>query len=156
MMCLRRRSEVKRLPSVFDFERFSLSTGEVNPFFTDIKINGKPFDRREIETLIEPAFFLAIGIILTLMAQTIGPVIIGCSIIYSLSYVGAYYLGDQFVMDTIDEMICNAELVDSFVNEHAPEETKGFNAYGRRPADPDFRRKVVDNFFEDEEPIVAR
>ena len=151
IVCLRRRHEVKRLPSVFDFERFSLSAGIVNPAFFTIKLGGKDPDIRTVETLIEPAFFLIIGVVLALMAQSVGVLIVVCSIIYSLSYFGAYYIGDNFIMDKIDEMICNENLVASFVDGRKPEETKGFNAYGRKPDNKEFRRRVVDSFFEDDE-----
>ena len=57
-------------------------------------------------------------------------------------------------MDKIDEIICNEELVASFVDDKDPGETRGFSAYGRKPVDPDLRRKVVDTFFEDDEETV--
>ena len=86
--------------------------------------------------------------------QLIGFILVICSIVYSLSYRAAYYQGDQFVMDKIDEMICNEELVKSFVEGRTPDETRGFNFYGRRPADPETRRRVAETFVEDETVIA--
>ena len=140
-----RRREVKRLPSVFDFARFSLSTGNIHPQFYNFSIDGTTPSVRTIETLLEPAFFFIIGLLLAIIGQSLGILLIVCSIIYSLSYVAAYHLGDNFVMDTIDEMICNEELVAAFVEGRDPSQTRGFNPYGRKPSDPEMRRRVVDD-----------
>ncbi len=144
--------EVKREPGVFDFARFSLSTGNINPsFYKMAESMGLKPTSRNISTLLEPLVCFVIGALLFLIGQSVGTLIIVCSICYSLSYAGAYHLGDQFVMDTIDEMICNEELVDSFVNNEQPSETRGFEAYGKRPTNADFRRKVVDNFRQEDD-----
>ncbi|MEA5260311.1 hypothetical protein VB264_21105 [Arcicella aquatica] len=140
---------------MFDFARFSLSPGVINPAFYDFNINGETPTTRQVCTLLEPAFFLGVGIVLALLQQRVGYLLIFCSIVYSLSWMGAYYRGDQFVMDKIDELIVNEELVDSFVNGREPEETRGFGHYGKIPDNIDFRRKVVNSFFEDDgdEPV---
>jgi hypothetical protein len=57
-------------------------------------------------------------------------------------------------MDKIDEMICNEELVKAFVEGRSPDETRGLNYYGRRPADPEARRRIAETFIE-EETVVA-
>ncbi|RRA98642.1 hypothetical protein [Larkinella rosea] len=155
VMAVRRNEEVKRLPSVFDFARFSLSSGRLHPRFLEFKIGDRRLGLRTIETLLEPAFFFLIGLVLWMFGQGIGLVLILCSIIYSLSYQAAYYQGDQFIMDKIDEMICNEELVKSFVEERDPSQTRGFNFYGRRPVNPETRRKVAETFLETEETVIA-
>jgi hypothetical protein len=156
VMSILRQREVNREPSVFDFARFSLSNGLIDKRFYKIKVFGKPANPRNISTILEPGMFLAIGILLILLDQSVGILIAICSICYSLSYYGAYYIGDNFIMDKIDKMICNEELVDSFVGEKTPDQTRGFNAYGRRPANVDLRRKLVDSFFEDEDVTEAK
>lgn len=148
-MTLQRREEIKHYPSVFDFGRFSLSTGHIHPFFLNFKIGGRPVDVRTIETTLEPAVFALAGLLLSLMRQPIGFVLLFCSIMYSISYVAAYYRGDQFVMDKIDEMICNEELVNSFVEGRDTRETRGVSFYGRRPADPETRRRLADTFVDE-------
>lgn len=154
-MAVQRREEIKRLPSVFDFERFSLSTGVIHPMFRKMIINGRPASIRTIETLLEPLFFFTIGAFLWLFGQGLGSLLMICSIIYGLSYSAAYYTGDNFVMDKIDEMILNQEMVGSFVDGKDADETRGFRFYGRRPADPDMRRELVDSFFSYEETVEA-
>lgn len=143
--CRKRMVEMKRLPSVFDFERFSLSSGEVHPLFRKIKFGGKPADIRQIETLLEPAFFLATGIALLILQQKIGLVISIFSLMYSLSYYLDYKSGDNFVMDVIDERICTESMMESFSDGFESEENKGFQFRGRKPADPNKWRKVVDD-----------
>jgi hypothetical protein len=155
-MAIDRRNEIRRLPSVFDFERYSLSTGILDRRLMNFKIKGKAVDIRTVETLIEPGVFLAAGIVLVLFKQTLGYLLIPCSLAYSLSYVATYNIGDQFIMDLIDKQICNEELADTFVNDTPPSETRGFQSYGRRPSDPDLRRKVANSFFEDDEPMFAQ
>lgn len=149
-MCFRRYEEIQRLPSVFDFGRFSLSTGEVFPQFFEFEIGGKKPDIRLIETLLEPGACALIGLPLMWLGQPIGTVIFVSSIFYSLSYMGAYRQGDHFIMDKIDEMICNEEMVDSFVEGRDASQTRGVSFYGRRPADPETRRKLVDSFIEED------
>lgn len=149
VMCIRRRNEIRNLPSVFDFARFSLSTGLIHPGFLNYKYHGRPLSIRQIETVLEPGFFLVIGLALWLLQQSIGTLLVFCSICYSMSYRAAYYNGDNFVMDKIDEMISNEELVSSFVDCRGAQDTRGFNYYGRRPADPELRRKLAESFTEE-------
>lgn len=148
--CWERWKEIQRLPSVFDFGRFSLSAGIISSHFTRLKFFGKPVDVRLIETVLEPGFFFILGFVFWMAAQSIGMVLMLSSICYSFSYVGAYHQGDHFIMDKIDEMICNEEMVNAFVEGKEPSKTRGVNFYGRRPADPDVRRRLVDGFIDDD------
>ncbi|WP_276366255.1 hypothetical protein [Chryseolinea sp. H1M3-3] len=87
----------------------------------------------------------------------VGLLLIVCALLYRLSYIGVYRLGDDFVMDKIDEMISNEQLFDSFIDDKDAEETKGFRFYGRKPESGEFRRTLVESFIEDdEETFVAR
>ena len=149
-MSLQRREEIKHLPTVFDFGRFSLSSGYIHPFFLNLKIGGRPADIRTIETLLEPGCCAALGLLLVIMRQPIGSILLFCSLFYAMSYVAAYRQGDHFVMDKIDEMICNEEMVNAFVEGRDASQTRGVSFYGRRPADPDTRRKLVDTFIDDD------
>ena len=149
-----RHKEKRWLPSVFDFERYSRSSGEINPIFFQLRLAGKPADIRTVETLLEPSGFFIVSLLLILLGQRLGFLLLGCSVFYSLSYRAAYRFGDNFVMDHIDEMICNEELVAAFVDDVDSRQTRGFRFYGRRPADPDVRRKVAETFWEDEEDAV--
>jgi hypothetical protein len=105
--------------------------------------------------MVEPCFFLVIGLVLWLFQQSIGVIIVLSSIAYSISYLGAYHRGDNFIMDNIDELICNEELTSSFIDGLGPDETRGVNYYGRKPIDPEARRKLANNFIEDQDIVVA-
>ncbi|MCR8561039.1 hypothetical protein KXD93_25505 [Mucilaginibacter sp. BJC16-A38] len=153
--CYKRHQEVKREPGVFDFAKFSYYNGDIDDRFYNIKIKGKEINRRLICTLIEPAFFCLIGIVLSILMQKVGILILFCSMCYSLGYIGEYVRGDHFIMDTIDKMISNEEMVNSFVDGREPEDTRGFETYGRKPVDPEFRRNVANNFYEDETYIAS-
>ena len=152
---LKRRKEVERLPSVFDFARFSLSSGVTVPALFNVKIGKRPTDIRVVSTIIEPAIFLIIGFILHLCQQLVGDLLMICSVIYSLSYFAAYHIGDNYIMDKIDEIICNENLKESLVEGREPVNNKGFNFEPRMPNDPGFRKTVYESFFEEEESSDA-
>ncbi|MFM7851511.1 MAG: hypothetical protein ACKO96_06220, partial [Flammeovirgaceae bacterium] len=151
LFCFIRKIEMQRNPSVFDFGRFSLSTGESLPLFYQVKIFGGTPDPRTVETILEPLLFLVVGFVLTLFGQSVGWLILVCSILYGLSYHGAYKLGDDYVMDKIDEQIANEETYKAFVEGKEPHLTRGMRFYGRRPVDPEKRRQVADSFIVDSE-----
>lgn len=160
VFCWFRKQEIKRLPSVFDFERFSLSTGSFQLFMIDlfmkIEISGKPIVldddnniyARRYEILLEPLIPFLLGILLMILKQPIGTILVISSLLYSYSYAVAYTRGDHFMMDKIDEMICNEGLVSTFV-EGSEETHKGFRPYGRKPVDEDKRRQMFDSMTED-------
>ncbi|PSR55786.1 hypothetical protein AHMF7605_25625 [Adhaeribacter arboris] len=154
--CFFRWQEVIRLPSVFDFARYSLSAGRIHPIFYAIRIGGKPVDKRGIEIILEPAPFFLIGLLLLWMDQRVGMLLITSSIVYSLSYIAAYHKGDDFIMDKIDEMICNEELVSAFVDELDASQTRGVHFYGHKPADPGTRRQLAKAFIEEDDLVEAR
>ena len=146
----KRYREVRRAPGAYDLARYSLSAGSVDPLISQLDFVKRQPDRRLVAIVFEPAIFLIGGLLLILLKQPIGYLLAGSAVIYSLSWWAQYYTGDEFVLDKIDEMIVNEELVSSFVHNAPPEETKGFEFYGRAPSNPDFRRKVADQMVEDE------
>lgn len=138
--------EQRRNPSVFDFARYSLSRGQINPVFSKMKISGKRVNLRLIETVFEPLFFLLIGVILYfLLGQKVGLLLAVCSIFYSLGYVAAYAIGDNFIMDKIDEIIVNQELKKSFVDGLDESQTRGFRFMGTMPDNIETRRQIFSN-----------
>lgn len=151
-----RWQEVKREPSVFDFAKFSLSTGRFHPIFSS-NANGKKFNSRVIETVLEPGIFLVAGAILSYFGQPLGALFVICAIVYSLGYVAAYQLGDDFIMDKIDEIICNTQLTNTFVNDEQSE--VGIPIYGRRPTSAEMREQLANSFktgkAEEEEVTMA-
>jgi hypothetical protein len=153
-VAFKRWIEIKRNPMVFDFKKFSLYSGDINPLFTQFNFFGN-INPRKIETMLEPLIFFVAGLLLWMAGQPVGYLLLICSIFYSLSYFGAYYQGDHFVMDKIDEMICNEEMFGAFVEDKDASETRGVRFTGRKPADDKVRRKVVESFFEDQEPTLV-
>jgi hypothetical protein len=152
-----RYQEVRRNPSVYDFARYSKCAGKTNPVFFTIQLPGqlpgRKTDMRVVETLIEPAGFFLAGVLLWLLHQRLGILLTVCSVFYSLGYMGAYTLGDNFVMDKIDEMICNEELKKSFVDGLGEDQTRGFRFMGRRPKDREMRRQILPLMIEEDEEV---
>ncbi|MEJ7659605.1 MAG: hypothetical protein WKG07_08245 [Hymenobacter sp.] len=136
-----RMREISLLPSVFDFARFSLSTG--TPLSIVYKITNDP---RKIATLVEPLPVFLLGALLLWMKQEIGVVLMLCSFIYSMSYVAAYAQGDDFLMDYIDNYICAQDLKRTFEEGLKPSETRGAEFFGRRPSDPEKRQQAAGAF----------
>lgn len=143
LVSLYRHVETLRNPSVFDFARYSRFKGEINPVFFKVKIPGIQTNIRLIETLLEPLPFLLLGIVLWLLGQNLGILLTLSSLIYSFGYIATYNAGDNFVMDKIDEIICNEELKKSFVDGLGEDQTRGFSFAGRRPADESRRKQIL-------------
>lgn len=133
---------MKRLPTVFNFERYSLSAGIIHPKFYEISAFGVKGNRRMIEVFLEPALFFLIGVVLWIIGQWLGILLVYASLWYRSSYIHAYAVGDHFVMDKIDEMICNEELKRNFVDDLPQKETRGFTTLGYKPADIEKRKQL--------------
>jgi len=140
--------EIRNNPSVWDMQRFSLSAGDPHRLLFKFRISKDNQNSRYMATIIEPGVFIIAGIILTFLQQPIGWVLAGCGIIYSLGYTAAYYLSDQFVMDKIDEMICNEDMYNIFVNDIPSE--RGFEFHAKRPTDKGAREKLYDDYMDAE------
>lgn len=148
-----RYKEVLHNPSVFDFARFSLSSGQTDPRLIIFKdAEGKP-NYRILETLVEPAPFLAGGIFLWLINQPLGLLLIICSLLYSLSYFATYRIGDNFIMDKIDELIFNEQLADVYVKKKSPAHAKGVLPRCPIPESVELRKEIAAMFFEEEEAV---
>ncbi|PAW93161.1 hypothetical protein CKK33_06495 [Mucilaginibacter sp. MD40] len=150
-MSIMRYKEIKREPGVFDFAKFSMYSGDILPFFYNIKINGTEPTRKTIATIYEPLVGFIIGVLLTLFHSPVGIILMVCSIIYSVSYCGAHYQGDQFLMDMIDEMLCNEDLTETLVEGTRPEDKRGVEFFGTPPNNKKFRRVLAETIVESEE-----
>lgn len=151
-----RQKEIEREPSVFDFARYSMSSGEVWSWFYEVPLIKKPIDIRKIETFVEPLFFFLIGVVLSYFNQYIGYYIILASLLHWWSLRTFYRMGDHFLMDQIDEMICNEDLAHTFLDAKDDGSDRGFRFYGYRPADPEHRQRLFDNFLDDDEAVEVR
>ncbi len=143
-------------PSVFDFRKYSLSTGDINPIFLKVKIPGVKTDVRVVECLIEPLGFFVAGFLLWLIGQHLGYLLMFMSICYSLNYIGAYMGGDHFVMDKIDQIIINEEMEKAFVNDEAEDKTRGFRFRGQKPETDQMRRQLLPLMVDEEEILTAK
>lgn len=140
-----RHLEVKREPSVFDFARFSASSGRIHPIFFKIQLFGKKPSIRTVEIYYEAMPFFLAGILLAIteISPLLGLLFIICSLIYSFSHSGAYMIGDDFIMDRIDEIISNEDLAAAFIKDEVS--PRGFRWYGKKPNSQELREE----YFED-------
>ena len=89
---------------------------------------------RTIEIFYEPAPFFALGFVLWAIGQPVGTLLLVCSVAYALSYAAAYWLGDNQVMDLLDDIIRHRNLKKVFVQNAAPQDAEGYEYRGQRPA----------------------
>lgn len=146
-----RSREVKLNSSIFDFLRFSLYSGDIHPFFKNLRINSQRQSIRVIETLLEPATFLLIGIALAFFGQKLGILLIISALSYGFSYMAAYQRGSAFIMDKIDEIIMNEELANAFVEDMDGNKTRGVRFTMDKPKSKALRKKLVSSFYENDE-----
>lgn len=150
IMSLKCYWETKREPSVFDFKRFSLDPGKSLPFFYSLRLFGKSPTQRTIDVYLEPIFCFLIGFGLILTSQyTTGTVIVVASICYFLSNLAFAIRGDNFVMDKIDEIICNQDLTDTFMTERdiSP---RGVPFYAQKPTTKELREDLLTSLIPDD------
>lgn len=145
--CWKRGQEIKNEPGVFDFAKYSRYNGDINPIFRRIEIMGITPTRRIISTWYEPLFFLLLAMFLGQFSIGLGYLFGVCSVIYGFSYGGAYYMGDQYLMDLIDTSICSEEMAGAFVEGKQPEHARGFEFIPKRPHSKEFRKEFLPNFF---------
>lgn len=147
-----RQREIAVNPSVYDFAKYSLYSGDVHPFFVNLS-PGKP-NWRKIETLYEPAPFIAAGIVLLLIGQPLGWLLLVSGISYMGGYNLAYIQGDHFIMDKIDEIIMNEELTKVFVDDADAKDSRGVRFQGRKPTGSEMRQKVNEMLYEETSATV--
>lgn len=155
VMIVVRYLEVRRAPSVFDFARFSLSVGKPFPFFYKIKLMGKRPSTRTVECYYEPLFCLLIGLLLFLIHERLtGFLIIFCAICYFVGNVGAAIRGDHFVMDKIDEIICNQDMSETFV-QNKEVSSREVPFFVKKPSTEELRKDFVDQMTDDDNEDAA-
>lgn len=138
----KRYKEVRVKHGEYDFEHFSLSAGFRLPFIENLKFRGKPLSVRVMNIYAEPLLTAAAALIFFLLGQVmIGILLLGCAIIYSLSYAAAFEIGRQIILDYVDDNICNRSLADVFMNDKPSE--SGLEFYGVKPTSEEVRKGVV-------------
>jgi hypothetical protein len=154
---LKRNAEIKIIISEFDFSKYSRFGGFINPIFYTWKLPNQKTETttRLVESLFEPLPFFVAGIFLWVCSQVVGVLFVAFSVYYSLSYVADYDWGDNYVLDMIDEMIANESLEAAFVDDADPEDNNGFATIGRKPTDPEARRKLIPYMMERDDIMLA-
>lgn len=153
---VKHKMDILRNPSVFDFAKFSLYKGNINPFFYRIKLPLIETTPRVVECILEPAVFFIAGVFFWLIGQNLGILLIVISLLYAYSYVAFYREGDHFVMDKIDQIISNEELEAAFVLDKNDEETRGFTFRGRKPKTETMRRQILPLFTQEDDILEAK
>ena len=139
-----RYREIKHLPSVYDFERFSLSQGKPFEFFYNIKLFGRPSGLRKIQLYFEPIFCGTIGFMLFKVGATaLGGMIMICSFGYFLSNVIATYQANHFIMDKIDEFLCSQDLTETFQKNDDVSPT-GVPMFAKKPSTEMLRKDLAE------------
>lgn len=153
-VCFLRKKEITRIDGEFDTTRYTFSTGNLDDRIMNFKFKGKGFNIRQVETIIEPGLFLLIGFVLMVLGQFVGILIFLSSIVYSLSYHLMYSLGDDFILDMIDNRIANQVMVSVFVD-GVEDDPTGFRMRTRRPADQSLREDIAGDIIDDQPPYFA-
>ncbi|MEQ8524677.1 hypothetical protein [Gracilimonas sp.] len=138
----KRRSEINSDPTHVSFDEFSLSTGELTGWFKSRKENGTSL--RRIEIWFEPLPFFIGGLVLMFIPFTriLGLLLLLSSVLYSLSYMGAYALARDFIMDKIDEKIAGEEMGQALKSGLAGHEARGFTNRSPIPTDEEHRDQL--------------
>lgn len=154
----KRWQEIRHKPGIFDTSRYSLSTGFINEFFFRFHPAGLRPSVRSVETFYEPVVFFLAGLVLSFLGQRIGSLLMVSSVFYSLSYLGAYWKGDNFFLDQTDQRILSRQYEDAFINGNY-NNAQGVRYYMSRPGDPDLCRElkgsIVGNMPGDEDPTFV-
>lgn len=132
--------------NVYNYNRFTLSSGNRLGFFYNLPFFKNKPSAYELDVFIEPGFFVLIGFVLELMGQPIGMLLMISAICYGFSYAAGYKIQDDYFLDLIDKIILNEEMVNAFVHGIDPKLTRGVELKSR-PSDEKLRRKMVPKFF---------
>jgi len=160
-----RKWELRRPSHLYDFTKFSLSTGQFWPWLTNLTFGGKPilfrgeqllFSPKLIQTVIEPALFFLPGLLLWWVGQYVGVLVMVCAVFYGMSYVAAHQLGREFLLDAIDRRICEEDLGLTMAAGLAPDFGRGVYFPGDLPTDPKQRQQLAPAFLEEEKAYRIR
>jgi len=135
------------------FSRYSLSEGDILPFFQKIRIFGRRLTLRVTVIYVEPGLFFLAGLILQRLHQKIGVLLEVSSIMSALSYAGAYRKGDDYVWDILDQAQMNNAVEEAFTNQNDHFNNKsGVRFYAERPTSEELRKDIGDSMIE-KEPV---
>jgi hypothetical protein len=141
----KRWAEIRLKPGVFDNAKYTLYEGDIHPRFFMLHPLGQKPSIRSVEVYYEPGVFFVLGLVLWwLLGQPLGLLLMIVSVLYGLSYAGAYKQGNDFIMDKMDEMILNEEYEDAFVNGNH-NNSRGARYHISRPTNAELRELLRDS-----------
>jgi hypothetical protein len=140
-----RRKEIKRSRSSFDRSNFSKYSGDIEEFTErwGYKLFGMANDTRKIETIVEPLIIAVVGLGLWILNQKIGGFLIITSVFYAWSYWAAYRIGDNAMLNILDENYLKRQL-SQIVHESGKLFRGGARLFGRFPKNLDDQKDFVD------------
>lgn len=71
-------------------------------------------------------------------------------------FEAAYRKCDNYILDKIDEIICNEELANDFMSDEYKSNSRGFKFTGTKPDDVESRRKLLPLLLEEDNSIDAK
>lgn len=147
----KRWKELENGPSPFDGERLTTSSGYMEDYYAKFIPKYLLQNPRRCDIYGEPFPFLIAGLVLSYFGQAIGVLMILCSIIYCLSYLGAYFSGDDYLMEIIDNEVLGDNGIAAFMDDENVANRHGIQFYMKRPSSEELRRKFAQKMFNDED-----
>ena len=150
IVSIRRAKEIDYNPSVFDFEKFSLYSGDTHPYLASRTEIGKwTLNPRNTKLYFEPIPFYVLGVLLLLIPFTrlTGLVLIIGASCHTMATKIEFSLARGFLLDKIDEIICNEDLYEAFVNDTPSK--RGLSWIGPKLNNQENMDKVFPHFFDD-------
>lgn len=129
-LTIKHRMEISKYGTTYDFKRFSLSHGEIAPFWDKIignRIFGVKISEYTVKVVLEPALAFLIGSILLFFSfsRLVGGILIFSAICFAIKNFTQAQIGRNWVLDIIDDKICSELNYDLFIERKPSQETKG-------------------------------
>ena len=124
------RLEIRKYGTTYDFKRFSLSNGEIAPFWWKIigkKVIGIRITKYLVYVLLEPAIPVLAGLLFLPFEFTraVGVLLVLSGFCFGLRNISMAQSGRNWVLDNIDKRITNEVKYDVFIGRKPQSETKG-------------------------------
>lgn len=147
----KRYRELKVKGGWYDHRWFSLSAGVRRDFFEKFTFNGKTPNSRVMTIWIEPLPFFIVGILLLFFHSILGILLVFCSIMYCLSYMAAYHIGDNLIWDIIDEKIVSEATTKYYEGDEDTVAKRGVQFYTDRPDDKELGKIIANGMNQKED-----
>ncbi|MFL1013240.1 hypothetical protein [Flavisericum labens] len=146
---IRHRMEITKYGTSYNFDRFSLSDGEILPFWWDIigkEYLGVKITRYRVHILLEPALPVIIGLFLALIPFTRGTgiLILISGFMFGFRNFMKAHMARQRVLDAIDEQLIMKWKHDVLVEEKPKSETKGLSLPIELPKSREMREGILE------------